>query len=399
MSDETELPSEPVDGPRRRRGLSIALVVIAAVVMLFTALGTWVKRQALDTDNWVSASSQMLEDPTIRTALSEYLVNELYQAVDVKAELATQLPDQFQGLAGPLAGALREPAARAVDQLLGTSQAQAVWAQVNRTAHTTLTRILEDDTRAGVSTAGGTVTLDVRELIQQLGQELGLPQAALDRIPETAGQVTVIRSDQLDAAQTAVSLVKSLSAILFVVVVAMFVAAVAVADGWRRTALRNVGLAIVIVGLILAVVQRVVGNYIQESVVQQPSNRPSAHAVWYIGTELLRSIARNTIAVGILTILVAVLIGPGRHVTRLRRAVAPTVVERPFVLWGGAAVVLMVVLLWGPLQILETWYGLLIGAAAFAIAVEAFRRQCRQDLETSPPTELPLVATTEGAPV
>ena len=70
------------------------------------------KRQALDTDNWVSASSEMLEDPTIRAALSEYLVNELYQAVDVKAQLAEQLPDQFQGLAGPLAGALREPAAR-----------------------------------------------------------------------------------------------------------------------------------------------------------------------------------------------------------------------------------------------------------------------------------------------
>ena len=129
------------------------------------------------------------------------------------------------------------------------------------------------------------------------------------------------------------------------------------ADGWRRTALRNVGIAIVIVGLILAVVQRVVGNYIQESVVQQPSNRPAAHAVWYIGTELLRSIARNSIAVGVLVIVVAVLIGPGRHVTRLRRAVAPTVVDRPLALWGGAAVVLMLVLLWGPLQILETWYG------------------------------------------
>ena len=119
MSDESEVPPEPVDGRRRRRGLSMALVVVAAVIMLFTALGTWVKRQALDTDNWVSASSEMLEDPTIRAALSEYLVNELYQAVDVRAQIADQLPEQLQGLAGPLAGALartggprRRPAAR-----------------------------------------------------------------------------------------------------------------------------------------------------------------------------------------------------------------------------------------------------------------------------------------------
>jgi hypothetical protein len=199
-----------------------------------------------------------------------------------------------------------------------------------------------------------------------------------------------MRAEQLPDARTAVSLVKSLSAILFVVVVALFTAAVVLARGWRRTALRSVGIAILIVGLILAVVQRVVGRYIEESLVEQPSNRPAAHAVWLIGTQLLREIARNAIAVGIVVVLVAVLIGPGRHVTRLRRSVAPAVVDRPLLLWGGGAVAFMLLLLWGPLEILETWYGLLIGAAAFAVVIEAIRRCCRDDVDAAPPLDVPV---------
>ena len=75
--------------PPKRHRLVNGLIVLTAAIMLVTALGTWVKRQALDTDNWVDASDEILADPEIRAALSTFIVNELYRTVDVGAARGT----------------------------------------------------------------------------------------------------------------------------------------------------------------------------------------------------------------------------------------------------------------------------------------------------------------------
>ena len=61
----------------------------------------WVQRQALNTENWTKSSSQLLESPAIRGAVSAYLVDQLYANVDVQGELRNALPPQFKGLSGP----------------------------------------------------------------------------------------------------------------------------------------------------------------------------------------------------------------------------------------------------------------------------------------------------------
>src|SRR5262250_2197095 len=83
------------------------LIVVATIVALGASLDVWVKRQALDTDNWVETSSNMLENDQIREALSVYLVDQLYANVDVQARLEQRLPDQLDSLAAPVAAAQR----------------------------------------------------------------------------------------------------------------------------------------------------------------------------------------------------------------------------------------------------------------------------------------------------
>ena len=269
----------------------------------------------------------------------------------------------------------------AVDRLLASSQFRSLWEQVNRVAHETLVRILEDKTRAGFSTAEGTVTLDLGELVQQVGEQLGLPSAVLDRIPPEAGELVLIRSDALDTAQKAVRLLKVLSVVLFLLVVVLYALAVYLADGWRRVAVRDVGIAIVLVGLTLAVVQRLVGRYIVDSIVEVPANRPAVQSIWQIGTELLRDMARNLIAVGLIVFLLALLAGPLRPARWVRGAIAPVFRSRPGLVWGGVGAVFLILVLWGPLPILRTWYGLLAGALVLAAAVEALHRQCVRELD------------------
>lgn len=368
--------------PRRKRHvLVIVLIVVTSLLAFVTALGTWVRRQALDTDAWVAASNEALADPTVRQALSTYVVNELYSNVDVAGQFQDRLPDDLKGLAGPLAGALRAPATEAVDRLLATSQFRSLWEQVNRRAHETLVRILEDKARAGLSTDGGTVKLDLSELLHEVGTQLGLPSGVLDKIPANAGQLTLVQSDALADAQRAVRILRFMSVFLFIVVVALYGLAVYLADGWRRVAARNIGIAIVLVGLALAVVQRMVGNYITESIVDVPANRPAVKAIWLIGTELLRDISRNLVAIGIIVFLFALFAGPTRAARWLRAHVAPVFRARPGVLWGSAGAIFLLLVLWGPLPVLRTWYGFIAGAVVLAAAVEGLRRQCVRELD------------------
>ena len=90
-----------------RRWVPWALVVLACVLALVAALNVWVKRQALSTDNFTNASSQLIEDPDIRSAISVYLVNQLYQNVDVGQALEQRLPPAAKPLAPTIAAALQ----------------------------------------------------------------------------------------------------------------------------------------------------------------------------------------------------------------------------------------------------------------------------------------------------
>ena len=121
--------------------------------------------------------------------------------------------------------------------------------------------MLEDKTGLGITTGNGVVTLDLGELVHSLGKELGLSAATLDRIPPDAGELEIMRSDQLDAAQAGVKAVRVLSTWLLVLVLALYALAIFLARGARRETLRNVGCAFVLVGLAVLVVRRLAGNY------------------------------------------------------------------------------------------------------------------------------------------
>jgi hypothetical protein len=378
-------PAVPRGPTAGNRLLVTAIIVLTSILLLTTALGTWVRRQALDTNNWSSASSEVLANPAVQEALSHYVINELYESVDVADQLRQRLPNELDPLAPTLAGALREPATTAVDRLLDSPQVRALWLQLNRRAHATVVRVLEDDTRAGLSTTDGNVTLDVRELVQTIAQRLGLSGDVLDRLPADAGTITLIKSSELANAQRAVRILKFTSAALFVVVVGLFAVAVVLAKGWRRAAVRNIGIALIVVGLTVRVITRLVGDYIVDSVVHVPGNRPAVRAVWVIGTQLLSNIGRNIAIVGVVIVLWALLAGPSRLARRVRAALAPVLGAPPAIVAIGVAVAFLALVQWGPFPMLLTWYGFLVGGLLLLGAAEALRRQVvREKAEAGP---------------
>ncbi len=349
------------------------LVVIAAVIGLVAGLNVWVKRQALSSDNWANASSRLLENTKIRGALSVYLVNQIYQNVDVTKELEQRLPPRAKGLAAPLAAGLQGTATTAVDALLARPRVQKLWKEANRRAHELFIAVLNGKKGLLVQ-SGGNVVLDLRPILKQLGQRTGLGERLEGKLPPDAGQITIMKGNQLGTARKAVKVVRAMTYFLFFLVLALFALAIWIARGRRRKLLLGVGVSILAVGLIVLVVRRFAGEYLVNALNTNTDDKQAVSAAWAIGTELLRNVGFNAIIYGVGIIFAAWIAGPSRAATWSRRSLAPTMRDFPVLIYCAVALVLLIILLAGPTDAQRVFPLLILFAFAFA-GTEVLRRQ------------------------
>src|SRR4051794_11692106 len=189
----------------RRRIAARVLVTLSAVVAFLAILAIWANRQVLNTDNWTTTSTELLQRPVIRDQLAGYLVDQLYANVDIEAELRSALPPRAEALAGPAAGALRDLANRAAIKALSRPAVQERWADANRQAQKSLLKVLEGG-GPNVSTEDGVVVIHLKTMLEQISQRVGVGGRVVDALPPDVADLTVLRSDQLDAAQRGLKL-------------------------------------------------------------------------------------------------------------------------------------------------------------------------------------------------
>lgn len=382
--------------PRRNhRVLVPALLTVATVIGFLACFAVWVNRQVLNTSNWTKTTNHLISDPHVEAALSRYLSNELFSVVNVEERLRSALPSQLRGLSGPLSAGVRELAERAVPRLLASPRVLAVWERANRAAHAEFLKIVNGGSRT-VSTANGVVTLNVRELITDLAAQLGLSSqlaAARSKIPESArskalervgvsasgGQIVLMRSRQLRAVQDIVKGVKGLAILLPLLSLGMLALAVWLAHGRRRVTMRSAGWCLFGIGVVVLVARRVAGAQAIEQLVADPVNKAAAEAAWSIGTVLLYDIAVALLGYGLVVVIAAWLGGGTRPAAFLRRAWAPWLRDHPVGAYAVAAVLLMLVVLWGPTPATRQLLPVLGFAVLLAIGVAVLRRETERE--------------------
>ena len=365
-----------------RQTLIWTLIVAASVIAVIAILTTWVRRQMLDEQSWRDASAELIADPQVRQTLSVYLVNELYDNVNVGGELQSRLPPDLKGLADPAAGVLRQAATDSVERLLEGPRVQQLFVDASSLAQQKLVNVLEGKTGHGISTGDGTVTLDLSDVVVELGQELGISQSTMDRIPPDAGVITIMQSSQLATAQTAVKALRVLSAALLVLVLVMYGLAIYLARGHRRATLRNVGCALVLVGLVVLVARRASGSYAVEALAS-PTSQDAATRAWLIGSEILAQIGWAGIAYGVVIVAGAVLAGPTRYAIAVRSRLAPVLNERPGMVWAGVGCAYLLLILWGPTHALQTVWGVVLLGALLAGGVVALRAETLREFRVA----------------
>jgi hypothetical protein len=354
------------------------LVVVGSLLAFLSVFAIWTERQALNTDDWTETSGRLIQNETIREAVGNYLVDQLYENVDVEKELSEILPGDTKELAGPVSGGLRQVAGDGANQVLQSSTAQELWKNANRTTHEQLLEVLEEkgDT---VSTEEGEVSLNLGSLVTNLADQVGIGADLAAKLPPDAGQITILRSDQLKTAQNVVVAVKGLALILSLLTFLAFGLAIYLSREGRWVTVLFCGVGLVAAGFAVIVAREVAGGIVVGQLVEEDSVKPAAEAAWSISTSLMTSIATTVIVVGVLFGIAGWLASPTDSARATRRVFSPALRAHIAYVYAGLAVIVGIYFIQAPTQNLRSFLTTLAIAGLAAFGIHELRKQAEEE--------------------
>ena len=317
------------DPPESRHRIKVRILVVLASIFAFLAIfTTWIDRQLLDTDQWVKTSGEMLEEEVISDAIADYAVDQLFAKVNVAKTLNRRLPEDLKPLSGPISGGARELGTRAAEQALQSPRVQALWRDANRAAHSQLIAILKGDADT-VSTNEGRVILDLRPIVLQLAERIGVEKQAEERLPQSIAELDIADAKQLDTARTITRALNGLAWLFSIGTLALFGLAAYLAKGRRWIVVLGYGLGLIAAGLAAIALKNIASGLVIDSLAKTEAARPPAEEAWTIATSLLQSIATTGIVYGVLFVLASYLASPADSAVAVRQALAPPCASAP----------------------------------------------------------------------
>lgn len=330
---------------RPHRGWVRFLTVLVGFLTVLAILSAWVDRQIFDTQEWGDTSLKMLQNPEIQKQVATYAVDELYNNVDVEAELADILPTDLKPLSGIAAGGLRSVADQGAQEALKNQGIQNLWRQANESAHRTLIAIIEDDSTV-VSTTDGKVQLELRPLIIEVADQVGLGDQARKNVPENVGQIEIVDSQELSQVQTIAKLIHGTALVTALLLLVLLGLAVYLSRGYRWLTLLWMAVALVVGAVIVLILRSVAGGVLVPELASVDI-QPAATAAYDIATELLKSIAWTIIWSSLLLVLLAWLLSPTGPAEKARSFLAVPFGRYPGATFGLLGLVGFVFVLMG----------------------------------------------------
>ncbi len=363
---------------RARRRTVKALVVLGSVFAFLSVFAIWTERQALNTDDWVETSGRLIDNQKIRAAVGEYLVEQLYDNVDVEKELEGILPGDLKDLAGPASGGLRQVAGSGAEQVLQTATAQDLWKDANRSAHEQLLAVLENKKEA-VETDEGEVTLQLGSLITNLADQVGIASQLAEKLPPDAGQITILRSGELKTAQDIAVAIKGLAIVLTLLTLLCFGLAIYLSRESRWVTILSCGVGLIAAGFAVIVAREIAGGIVVDQLVKEESVKPAAEAAWSISTSLMIGIATTVIVFGVLFGIAGWLGSPTGSARSTRRFMTPFLRDYAPYVYTGLAILVCFYFLSASVQNLRSFLTTLIIAAFVAFGIHELRKQTSEE--------------------
>ena len=362
------------EASRGGRLASRILIVIATLLTVIAIFAVWCDRQMLNASNWADTSTSLLKNDKIRASTATYLTDQIYKNVNVQAEVEKALPSQAQILAGPAASELRTLAQNGIDQALATSAVQQIWRSAQKALATQVIDVVNEKNTGFLQYQGNNVQLDLRQAAIDIGSKIGLKSQA-EKIPAGQATVTVFTAKQIGQVRTVAQFLQAVALLFPLLAILFYGLAVYLNRGRRRRTVVVASCTLILAALIALATRGIAEGIFLDAINPTVAFKPSAEATWSIATEMLQSIAVNTILMAVLFILISTLGGPWKFAVGFRRWVAPWTNGRPGVAYGVAFAVLLLFLVWGPIPATRQWLMVLIFIALTGIAVFALRKE------------------------
>jgi hypothetical protein len=228
----------------------------------------------MNTDGYMNLVGPIGKDPEAIQNLSEYIGGQVIAATDLQTRVTDALPPRVQLLAGPITAYVEDFITKGANKVLSSAKAYELWLEINRVGHEKIVALLRGETTS-VYVSGSDVKLNLLPLISQvlvwvderlpggLSDRFSPPVIAPDSDPEAGiqevanwsgkplpsdfGQVTLLQSDALGPAQTAVKWFDRLTWILPLVTAALIALTIWLSRRRARTAIAiGIGAAVAI---------------------------------------------------------------------------------------------------------------------------------------------------------
>jgi hypothetical protein len=375
-------PSKPLGGAHR---IWVRVILgLATVLAILSIVSIWANRQLMNPTNWSKTSTALLRKQTIRSAVSGYLINELYANVDVPDRLKSGLPPQLAPLAGPLSGALHNLAEQGAERALELPRVQDAWRTANYAADQTLVRIVKGG-GSRVQINGGTVSLNLHQIVADIALQLGLPASVADKLPPSVASLKIVTSSQLGLVRSLAKTLHALALWLTIFTFLLYALAMFLARGYRRSTLMWVGSSLVFAGVFVLLARKIGQGQLVSAITSDASIEPAADDAYSVATSLLVQVSSASIIIGIPVILAALLAGPARWALSARRFLAPHFREHPGLAYWIVAGLLALVFLWGPIPATRNPLEMLIFTILAFVGAYVLRGQIAEEFPESRP--------------
>ena len=359
------------------------ILVIATILAIFSIFAIWANRQLMNPANWAKTSTGLLQKQTIRTAVSGYLIDQLYANVNVEGELKSGLPSQLAPLAGPISGALHNLAEQGAEKALEIPRVQGAWENANRAADQALVTIVKGG-GSRVQIKGGTVSLNLHQIVSDLADRLGLPPAVAEKLPPSVANLKIVTSSQLGLVRTSAKALHALALLLTIVTFALYLLAMFLSRGDRRRTLVLVGSSLVLAGLVVILGRKIGQGQLVSAITNDASIEPAANDAYSVATSLLVQVASASIIIGIPVVLSGWLAGPARWAVAARRFLAPHFRTRPGLAYWIVAGLLALVFIWGPIPATRNPFEMLIFTILAFLGAHVLREQIPEEFPDAP---------------
>ncbi len=329
--EETTAVLVPGRRPSRLRSVLIGLLVLlSCLAVVITGVTWWAHYTVMNTDGYMAIVGPIGKDPEAIQNLSEYISSQVVKTTDLQTRVSDALPAQVQILSGPITAYVEDFITKGAQKVLSSEKAYELWLRINEVGHEKIVALLRGET-SNVYVQGDDVRLNLLPLISQalvwldeklpggLSSKFNPPVIAPETDPEQGiqevanwsgrplpsdfGQITLLQSDALGPAQTAIKWFDRLMWILPLITAALIALTIWLSRRRGRTAIAvGIGAAIAIF------VTRVIVTRASEYLTAQVKEGTGQHIVKQVVDASLGPLTTITIWVCVVGVIAALLV-------------------------------------------------------------------------------------------